>query len=113
MPTKYYQLPASVCLPFCMLIIVYVCVSGHLEMHSPEKKKTITDVQALACTTFHLTCTATIYDRKIFLLSLSVIRHMGVVRSISNPINRVPPTKRAFWAVYIYRCSLSFGSQSL
>ena len=41
------------------------------------------------------------------------IRHIGVARSMRRPIHRVGPAKRAFWAVYISRCSLWFGSPSL
>ena len=42
----------------------------------------------------------------------------GVMRSISSVIRGIVrqwalPTKRAFWAVDIYRCSLSFESPSL
>ena len=46
-------LPASVCLPICMFVHVSVCASVQLEIHSPENTNMITDVRALACTTFH------------------------------------------------------------
>ena len=48
-----------------------VCLSVHLEIHSPDHTNVITDVQALKCTTFHFifNFTASIYDGKIRLFS--------------------------------------------
>ena len=60
----------------------------------------------------YLTFTASLYDEKYACF------HMGVVTSLSRLIHGIArqmgaPTKRAFWVVEIYRCSLSFVSPSL
>ena len=51
-------------------VYVSVCANVQLKIHSPENTNKITGVRTLACSTFHLTFTATIYDRKKCLLSL-------------------------------------------
>ena len=62
-----------------------VCATVQLEMHRPEDANKITDVPALACTTFHFVFnfTASFYDGKYACF------HLGVLRSISRPIHGI------------------------
>ena len=52
---------------------MFVCASVQLEIHSPENRNKITDVQGLTCTVLHfilyLAFTASLYDGKIYIFS--------------------------------------------
>ena len=108
-------LPAPLCLPICIFVHVSVCASVQLEIHSPENTNMITDVWALNVLHFILYIYVDYFY--VWLKNMPVFIWEWWDQYVDPFIETlgkwVLQTKRAFWAVDINRCSLSFESPSL